>query len=767
MSEQTPNQESQMSLFGAAGEDSAENGAAPTDAGDATGQAGTPAQPDAPVAPQRPADTHAKDPAARAQELRRLLDYHAYRYYALDDPEITDAQFDRYLSELQAIEATHPELVTPDSYTQRIGGYVSSQFAPVRHAQRMYSIDDAMNLDELDEWLSRTDEALGSTPEHPVAYTCELKIDGLGIALTYRDGRLVRAATRGDGTTGEDVTANVLTIRDVPRTLGQKGLARVADGGFGHSIEVRGEVYMPKHSFVRLNEQNDAAGRAPFANPRNAAAGSLRQKDPNVTRARDLETFIYAVADEDPLAVTTQHAFLQWLRDCGFSVNPHARRVTDSQAVHQYCADALAHREELDYDIDGVVVKVDSFASQGALGFTARAPRWSIAFKFPPEEKLTVLRQIRVQVGRTGVLTPVAEFDPVTVAGSTIARATLHNIDEVRRRDVREGDTIVVHKAGDVIPEVVGPVTEGELGVEHERRPLWNMPTVCPSCGSPVVREEGEVAYRCVSIDCPAQAVERLIHWGSRNALDIDGLGDEIVTRMVQQGILSDVADYYDHLTEDQLSQVDTGRTYETASDDHAEGDSIQVGHTIARKIMEQIENSKKAGLSRVLFGLGIRHVGANVAGLLANHFGSMQNLMAASEEDISQIDGIGPKIAHSVRQFFEVPENVHVLERLRQAGVSMQQEGFGQEPERPQTLAGLTFVLTGTLQNYTRTQAGNQLKELGAKVSGSVSKRTSYVVAGEAAGSKLTKAQQLGVPVLDEAALEQILRTGQAPQAN
>ncbi|MDD5799036.1 MAG: NAD-dependent DNA ligase LigA [Coriobacteriales bacterium] len=767
MSEQTPNQESQMSLFGAAGEDSAENGAAPTDAGDATGQAGTPAQPDAPVAPQRPVDTHAKDPAARAQELRRLLDYHAYRYYALDDPEITDAQFDRYLSELQAIEATHPELVTPDSYTQRIGGYVSSQFAPVRHAQRMYSIDDAMNLDELDEWLSRTDEALGSTPEHPVAYTCELKIDGLGIALTYRDGRLVRAATRGDGTTGEDVTANVLTIRDVPRTLGQKGLARVADGGFGHSIEVRGEVYMPKHSFVRLNEQNDAAGRAPFANPRNAAAGSLRQKDPNVTRARDLETFIYAVADEDPLAVTTQHAFLQWLRDCGFSVNPHARRVTDSQAVHQYCADALAHREELDYDIDGVVVKVDSFASQGALGFTARAPRWSIAFKFPPEEKRTVLRQIRVQVGRTGVLTPVAEFDPVTVAGSTLARATLHHIDEVRRRDVREGDTIVVHKAGDVIPEVVGPVTEGELGVEHERRPLWNMPTVCPSCGSPVVREEGEVAYRCVSIDCPAQAVERLIHWGSRNALDIDGLGDEIVTRMVQQGILSDVADYYDHLTEDQLSQVDTGRTYETASDDHAEGDSIQVGHTIARKIMEQIENSKKAGLSRVLFGLGIRHVGANVAGLLANHFGSMQNLMAASEEDISQIDGIGPKIAHSVRQFFEVPENVHVLERLRQAGVSMQQEGFGQEPERPQTLAGLTFVLTGTLQNYTRTQAGNQLKELGAKVSGSVSKRTSYVVAGEAAGSKLTKAQQLGVPVLDEAALEQILRTGQAPQAN
>lgn len=786
MLDQTSDDQGQMALFGASNDlsegESATGGPAAVDAPAATN---ADAATDAPAAtngladsenagtaadsghtgPTRPRDTHAKEPAARARELRALLNYHAYRYYALDDPEITDAQFDRYLAELQAIEATHPELVTPDSYTQRVGGYVSDQFAPVRHAQRMYSIDDAMNLDELDEWLARTDEALGSTPEHPVAYTCELKIDGLGIALTYRDGQLVRAATRGDGTTGEDVTANALTIRDIPRVLRKEGLARVDNGGFGHSIEVRGEVYMPKHSFVRLNEQNDAAGRAPFANPRNAAAGSLRQKDPKVTKARDLETFIYAVADEGPLAVRTQHAFLDWLRECGFSVNPHARRVTDSQEVHRYCADALAHREELDYDIDGVVVKVDSFASQDALGFTARAPRWSIAFKFPPEEKRTVLREIRVQVGRTGVLTPVAEFDPVVVAGSTIARATLHNIDEVRRRDVREGDTIVVHKAGDVIPEVVGPVTEGDLGLQHEQRPLWNMPDTCPSCGSPVVREEGEVAYRCVSIDCPAQAVERLIHWGSRNAMDIDGLGDEIVSRMVQQGLLTDVADYYDKLSEDELAGVDTGRTYETATNDHAEGDSIQVGHTIAHKIMEQIENSKKAGLSRVLFGLGIRHVGANVAGLLANHFGSMQALMAASEEDIAQIEGIGPKIAHSVCQFFGVPENARVLERLRKAGVSMEQEGFGAEPERPQSLAGLTFVLTGTLEHFTRTEAGNQLKAMGAKVSGSVSRKTSFVVAGAAAGSKLTKAQQLGVPVLDEGALEEILRTGQAPQ--
>ena len=703
----------------------------------------------------------ASTPAVRAAELNRILSHAAYAYYALDDPEMTDAQFDRYLVELQQIEAAHPELVTPDSYTQRVGGYVSEQFAPVRHARRMYSIDDAMDLDELDEWLARTEEALAAAGEGPVAYTCELKIDGLGIALTYRDGRLVRAATRGDGTTGEDVTQNALTIKDIPTTLGKAGLARVADGGFGHSVEVRGEVYMPKHSFVRLNEENDAAGRAPFANPRNAAAGSLRQKDPKVTAARDLETFIYAVADEDPLDVATQSDFLDWLRDCGFSVNPHARRVATAAEVHAYCADALAHREDLDYDIDGVVVKVDPFASQASLGFTARAPRWSIAFKFPPEEKSTVLRQIRVQVGRTGVLTPVAEFDPVVVAGSTIARATLHNIDEVRRKDVRVGDTVVVHKAGDVIPEVVGPLDREDE--EHLARPLWEMPATCPSCGSPVVREEGEVAYRCVSIDCPAQATERLIHWGSRNAMDIDGLGDEIVGRMVEQGLLLDVADFYT-LTADELAAVDTGRVYETSTKDHLEGDGIVVGPTIAGKIMGQIEESKGRGLARVLFGLGIRHVGANVAALLANSFGSMERLMLAKEADISAIDGIGSKIAASVREFFSIEKNVAVIERLRESGVSLEQEGFGEEPEKPQTLAGLTFVLTGTLKGHTRTEAGNLLKAMGAKVSGSVSKRTSYVVAGEAAGSKLTKAQQLGVPVLDEAALDEILATGVAP---
>lgn len=510
---------------------------------------------------------------------------------------------------------------------------------------------------------------------------------------------------------------------------------------------------MPKHSFVRLNEDADAAGREPFANPRNAAAGSLRQKDPKVTAHRDLETFIYAVADEAPLSVSTQWEFLQWLRACGFSVNPNARRCTNAREVHEFCADALAHREDLDYDIDGVVVKVDSFASQEALGFTARAPRWAIAFKFPPEEKRTVLREIRIQVGRTGVLTPVAEFDPVFVAGSTIARATLHNIDEIRRKNVRVGDTIVVHKAGDVIPEVVGPVLE----LRPADAPEFHMPTTCPSCGSPVIREEGEVAYRCVSIDCPAQAHERLCHWVGRKAMDIDGLGDELIGKLVAAGMVSDVADFYDRLTETALAACPTGRV-------SVAGDDILVGKTIAAKVMAQVEESRGRGLARVLFGLGIRHVGEQVARSLAKEFGSLTSLMSADEERIAAVEGVGPKIAHSVREFLSVEENAAVLERLREAGVVLEEEQAGEAV--PQTLAGLTFVLTGTLERHTRDEAKAALQAFGAKVSGSVSKKTSYVVAGAAAGSKLAKAEQLGVPVLDEEALDHILETGEAPTA-
>ena len=711
------------------------------------------------------------DPAARAAELRHLLDYHAYRYYALDAPEITDAAFDKLLVELQQIEAAHPELVTPDSYTQRVGGYVSEQFAPVTHMARMYSMDDAMNLDELDEWLQRTEDALGAGK---VTYTCELKIDGLGVALTYQNGAFVRGATRGDGTTGEDVSLNIRTIRDVPMHLAEAALVHMAEDRLT-PIEVRGEVYMPKGSFARLNAEADAEGKAPFANPRNAAAGSLRQKDPKVTARRDLATFIYAIADTAPLHVHSQREFLDWLRSAGFSVNPNVSTCSTPAEVHAFCADALAHRGDLDYDIDGVVVKVDSFAQQSELGFTARAPRWAIAFKFPPEEKQTVLREIRIQVGRTGVLTPVAEFDPVPVAGSTIARATLHNEDEVHRKDVREGDTIIVHKAGDVIPEVVGPV----LAKRPEDALPWKMPACCPACGSPVVHEEGEVAYRCVSLDCPAQLKERLLHWVSRGCMDVDGIGEELVEKMIAAGLLHDVSDFY-QLTVDDIAGLDTGRTY--LKDDKKKGvlagQPILVGAKIAGKIVDELTASKARSLGRVLFALGIRHVGKSVGEVIARRFLTIDALAAASEEDIAGVDGVGPKIAQSVRQFLSVPENLAVLDRLRTAGLTLEEDlsaeaartaaetGVAEDLAASQPLAGLTFVLTGTLENRTRDEAGAALKALGAKVTGSVSKKTSYVVAGPGAGSKLTKAESLGVPVLDEAALEQVLATGTVPAA-
>ena len=690
------------------------------------------------------------DPFARAAELNRQLDYHAYRYYALDDPEITDAAFDKLVHELRDLEAAYPEVVTPQSYTQHVGGYVARQFDSVPHAARMYSIDDVMNLDELDEWLERTERELGTAP----TYVCELKIDGLGIALTYKNGMLVRAATRGDGVMGEDVTLNVRTIKDVPARLSDEALAHVsAPNG---SIEVRGEVFMPKESFVRLNEQNDEAGRAPFANPRNAAAGSLRQKDPKITAVRDLATFMYALADMDSVDVDCQWDFLAWERMAGFSVNPNLKRCRGAAEVHEFCAEALGKRDNLPYDIDGVVVKVDSFAYQHALGFTARAPRFFTAFKFPPEERQTVLRNIAVQVGRTGVLTPVAEFDPVVVAGSTIARATLHNIDEIRRKDVRVGDTVVVHKAGDVIPEVVGPV----LSLRPADAALFEMPTHCPSCGSPVMHEGDEVAYRCVSIDCPAQASERLLHWVSRPVMDIEVVGEKLVTALLESGLVRDVADFYS-LTVEQVAALPTGRVYASKSKDHEKGDPVLVGLTTAQKAVANIQASREKPFSRVLFGLGMRHVGKTVAEALADVFGSLSALATASVDDIACVDGVGPQIAQSVHDFLRVPDNLAVIERLRQAGVQL--EGASRKL-KPQTLTGLTFVLTGTLERRTREQAGEELKAYGAKVSGSVSKKTSYVVAGEAAGSKLTRARELGVPVLDENALDEILSGGIIP---
>lgn len=691
-----------------------------------------------------------QDPAARAEALRREIEHHSYQYYALDAPTISDAAFDSLMRELREIEAAHPELVTASSPTQRVGGYVGEQFAPVVHERRMYSLDNAMDLDELDEWMERTAEACGGALP-PLC--CELKIDGSSIALTYEDGVLVRAATRGDGTTGEDVTVNMRTVRDVPLRLRDEARGAIAPGV--ETLELRGEVYMPKKSFEALNAAAEEEGRAPFANPRNAAAGSLRQKDPAVTKMRDLSTFMYAIADDAALEVEGQWELLQWLRKAGFHVNPDVRLCTSAEEVRGFCRECLDRRESLPYEIDGVVVKVNDFARQRAMGFTARAPRWAIAFKFPPEEKTTLLRDITVQVGRTGALTPVAELVPVVVAGSTVARATLHNLDEVHRKDVRVGDTVIVRKAGDVIPEVLGPV----LSLRSPEARIWEMPSVCPSCGSPVVRDPGEVAFRCISIDCPAQALERLLHWASRGALDIDGMGEEIVSRLVESGRVADVADYYS-LSEEELASLDMGRV-------KADGEPVRLGHTVAKKLVAAIEASKGRSFARVLFGLGIRHVGKTTAEAIAAAYPSTDALAAAGEDELAGIYGVGPKVAHGMWLFFRTPDNTSVIERLRAAGVTMADEAVAVGEEVPQVLAGLTFVLTGTLAHsgMTRDEAGARLKAMGAKVSGSVSKKTSFVVAGENAGSKYDKAVALDVPVLDEAQLLNLLETGEVPR--
>lgn len=689
------------------------------------------------------------DPAARIEALRREIEHNSYLYYALDAPAISDGAFDSLMHELRALEAKHPELIDPSSPTQRVGGYVGEQFAPIQHERRMYSLDDAMDAGELDEWLGRVEDFFGEIPP----LVCELKIDGSSVAFTFENGRLLKAATRGDGTTGEDITVNVRTVRDVPLRLRDEALSAIRDTE--EPIELRGECYMPKSSFESLNAAAEANGKSGFANPRNAAAGSLRQKDPQVTAHRDLSTFVYAVGDERKLVLDTQWDLLQWLKRAGFHVNPDIELVHSAEEVHAFCERSLERRNALPYEIDGVVVKVNSFAQQEAMGYTARAPRWAIAFKFPPEEKTTLLRDITVQVGRTGKLTPVAELDPVRVAGSTVARATLHNEDEVRRKDVRVGDTIIVRKAGDVIPEILGPV----LSLRPADAQPWEMPRVCPSCQSPVVREEGEVDYRCISIDCPAQAAERLIHWASRGAMDIDGMGEEIIGRLIESGRVTDVADYYT-LDVVELSMLDMGRV-------NKDGAPIRLGETVAKKLMAAIDESRTRPLARPLFGLGIRHVGKTMAEALAAAFPSIDALMAASEEELAAVEGVGPKIARCVYLFFRTPDNVAVIDRLRKHGVSLEDDvQAAEEDALPQTLAGLTFVLTGSLtqSGMTRDEAGAALKARGAKVSGSVSKKTSYVVAGEAAGSKYDKAIALGVPVLDEDALLHILETGEVP---
>lgn len=689
-----------------------------------------------------------KDVSARIDALRKEIEHHTYLYYALDAPEITDAAFDSLMRELRELENEHPELITPSSPTQRVGGYVAEQFSPVVHQERMYSLDNAMNFEELNAWIDGVCEHVGSFPD----MCCELKIDGSSVALTYEDGVLVRAATRGDGTTGEDITLNVRTIKDVPLHLRDSAMNTLSDPDA--AIEIRGEAYMPKSSFEKINAHAEEQGKVPFANPRNAAAGSLRQKDPKITAGRDLSTFMYATPSTNIIEVKTQFELLEWLREAGFHVNPDVVLCHKRGEILDFCDKCLKLRNKLSYEIDGVVVKVNSFAVQHEMGFTSRAPKWAIAYKFPPEEKTTLLNDITVQVGRTGVLTPVAELEPVYVAGSTVSRATLHNADEIHRKDVRIGDTVIVRKAGDVIPEIVGPI----LSLRPKGATVWEPPKRCPSCGSPVVQDEDAAALRCISIDCPAQSVERLIHWVSRDNMDIGGMGEEIIGRLVDTGRVVDVADFYS-LDETQLASLDLGRV-------NKDGESIRLGHTIAAKLINAIEASKTRSFDRVIAGLGIRHVGKNTAKELVDVFPSMDALLNAESDELVGVSGVGEKVAKEIWEFLRTPDNLDVIERLIKAGVSMALVEV--KPDAAKLpLFGLTFVLTGTLTNLSmsRTQAGNALEALGAKVSSSVSAKTSYVVAGASPGSKLEKAHNLGVPVLGENELAYILENHSIPE--
>jgi len=669
----------------------------------------------------------------RAEELRAELDEHSHRYYVLDDPTVSDAEFDLLLRELLDLEAEHPELVTPDSPTQRPGGAPAATFAAVTHDVRMMSLDNAFDRAELDAWFERITKLV---PD-PVRFVGEPKLDGLAMSLLYVDGRLVRGATRGDGVTGEDVTPNVLTITDIPRRLEGKGLPA--------RMEVRGEVFMPLDAFAALNRRQGDAGERLFANPRNAAAGSLRQKDARVTASRALSFFAYQVEAAGGVALgASHHETLAWLRARGLPVNPHIEELATIDAVADFCGRIEAQRHSLGYEIDGAVVKVDDLGQRAEMGFTSKAPRWAIAYKFPPEEKTTLLRDIMVSIGRTGRATPYAVMEPVFVGGSTVEFATLHNQDEVARKDVRPGDTVIVRKAGDVIPEVVGPI----LAKRPKRTKPWAFPSTCPSCGGPLVRLDAEIDAHCVNVDCAAQRVARIVFFAGRSSMDIEGLGEERVRQFVDAGLLADPADVY-ALTVERLLPIE------------------RMAQKSAENLVAGIEASKGRGLARVLVGLGIRHFGPTASQAAARAFGDLDRLQAASVEELTAVDGIGPVIAQSVVAFFATEHNHHVLEKLRAAGVDLTSPMAAPAVAADGPLVGMTFVLTGTLDGITRDAAQAEIEARGGKVTGSVSKKTSYVVAGASPGSKLAKAEQLGVQVLDDAGFARLLADGPEVRAD
>jgi DNA ligase (NAD+) len=666
----------------------------------------------------------------RARQLRELIEYHNERYFVFDEPELADAEFDALVRELRALEAEHPSLVTSDSPTQRPGGRPASTFAPVTHRLPMLSIDNAFSREELLAWGTRVQRLV----TEPIRFVAEPKLDGLAVSLTYVDGVFSIGATRGDGVTGENVTENLRTLSDIPPKL--KGKAKDIPA----LLEVRGEVLMPLAAFGALNRRQGDAGERLFTNARNAAAGSLRQKDPGITATRDLALFTYQLGiKEGGPRLRTHEETLGWMKSLGFPVNPHIKAFDDLDGVFAFIEDIEHNRHSLGYDIDGVVTKVDDLGQRAEMGFTSRAPRWAIAFKFPPEEKTTILRDIMVSIGRTGRATPFAVLEPVFVGGANVGMATLHNEDDVARKDVRPGDTVVVRRAGDVIPEVVGPV----VAKRPPKTKPWRFPKKCPECGQPLVRVEGEANHHCVNVDCPAQRVQRLVHWASRGAMDIEGLGEERVRQFVDAGLLEDAADIY-ALTVDRLVPLD------------------RIGERSAQLLVDAIEASKRQPLWRVLVGLGINHVGPTAAQALARAFDDVNAIMTATEEQLTAIDGVGPTIAQSIGRWFSIDRNRRLLERLRAAGVDPPGERGQQREIVDASFAGLTFVLTGSLENRTRDEAADEIAARGGKVTSSVSKKTSYVVVGESPGSKFAKAESLGVTILDEDAFEALLAGGQ-----
>ncbi|MGI8940287.1 MAG: NAD-dependent DNA ligase LigA [Actinomycetota bacterium] len=656
----------------------------------------------------------------RVGELREAINYHSYRYHALDDPEIADAEYDALNNELIEIEAAHPDLVTPDSPTQRIGAPPSDQFAPVPHRTPMMSLDNCFSLEELKAWGQRAERLISKVD----AYMTELKMDGIAVNLVYQDGVFTRGATRGDGRTGEDITANLKTINAVPLRLRGDDVPDV--------VEVRGEVYMRTDDFDNLNERLGNAGLKTFSNPRNAAAGSLRQKDPSVTAERKLSLVCHGVGYVKGRRFKSHSEALAFVRELGLRTNSKNKVVNDLDDVFERCAHWQEHRHEVVYEIDGVVVKVDSIAQQEELGFTSKAPRWAIAYKFPPEERTTILNAIFASVGRSGVVTPFASLETVFVGGVNITTATLHNEDEVARKDVRPKDTVVVRRAGDVIPEVVGPV----LSKRPKGARRWKMPKNCPSCGAELVRNEGESATRCLNIyECPAQQRERVFHFASRGGMDIEGLGYKTIIMLLDKGWVTDVSDIF-FLTPELFEGLEG---WKSKSIDN---------------LMKSIDESRTRPLASFLTALGIPHVGFSAAEVLAEEVGSLDMLESMTEEDFEAVEGIGPVIAQSLSSFFAEKRNRAVLDRMRAGGV----KPTPPEPKKEGSLTGKTFVLTGSLEHFSRSEAQSALEDLGGKVTSSVSTKTDYVVVGDNPGSKFDKAKQLGVEVLDEDGLRKLL---------